>query len=144
MEEKLREILRFAIKKEAEFYQFYSSAAQRARFPRIKSMFLELAGDKEKQQKLLQNISQKQIGQTKVGSDFDLDDYTFFEEVKFSPAMSYKEISRTGVQFEQYSLKFYKSLEKSIEDEQLKGAFSESAKGAAAHIQIFEDQEFGK
>ena len=144
MEGKFREILRFANLKEVEFHKFYLSAAQRARFQRIKSMFSEMAGDKEKQQKLLENISQRQIGQTKVGADFDLDDYTFFEEIKFSPAMSYKEIHKTGVQLEEYSLKFYGSLEKSIEDERLKGTFSELAKGAAAHIHIFEDQEFGK
>ena len=143
-EERFRDIIRFAIQKEVEFYKFYLSAAQRARFQRIKSMFSEMAADKEKQQKLLENISQRQIEQTKVGAAFDLDDYTFFEEIKFSPAMSYKEIRRAGVQLEEYSLKFYGSLEKSIEDERLKGIFSELAKGAAAHMQIFEDQEFGK
>ncbi len=144
MEEKFRVILQFAIQKEAEFCKFYLSAAQRARFQRIKSMFSEMAADKEKQQKLLEEINQRQIGKTKVGADFDLNDYAFFEEVKFSPAMSYKEIHRTGVQLEEYSLKFYKNLEKSIEDERLKGAFSELAEGVAVHIQIFEDQEFGK
>ena len=144
MEQKLREILRFAIQKEVEFRTFYLSAAQRARFQRIKSMLSEMAADKEKQQKLLGEISQRQTGKAKVGADFNLNDYTFFEEIKFSPAMSYKEISRAGVQLEQYSLKFYKNLEKSSEDEPLKGAFSDLARGAAAHIQIFEDQEFGK
>ena len=57
----LEEILRFAIRKEADAATAYRIAADRAS-PGVKKFFEELAGEEEKHKKKLEGFDLKQIG----------------------------------------------------------------------------------
>ena len=109
--ESLTEILDFAIEKEIEATEFYSSLAQKESFSGADKMFEEFAEEEKKHQKLLEDFKEKGITKSmeeyglKWITDIKRSDYVV--DLEYQPDMAYKEILMLAMKREEKALKLY-------------------------------------
>lgn len=104
----LDEILRFAIRKEADAAAFYKMAADRSN-PGVKETFKELAKMEEGHKKKLEGFDLKKIGQMKLEETKGLGMSELMEDVPYSSDMSYADLLRMAIKQEEKSQRLYTS-----------------------------------
>jgi rubrerythrin len=104
----LDEILRFAIRKEADAAAFYKMVADRSN-PGVKKTFKELAKMEEGHKKKLEDFDLKKIGQMKLKQTRGLGISEMLEDVPYSPDMSYADLLRMAIKQEEKSQRLYTS-----------------------------------
>ncbi|MGA2317315.1 MAG: ferritin family protein [Thermodesulfobacteriota bacterium] len=115
----LDEILRFAIRKEADAAAFYKMAADRSN-PGVKKTFKELAKMEEGHKKKLEGFDLKKIGEMKLKKTNGMGMSEIMEDVPFSSDMSYADLLRMAIKNEEKSQRFYLSTEKMVAEPKLK------------------------
>jgi rubrerythrin len=115
----LDEILRFAIRKEADAAAFYKMAAERSN-PGVKETFKELARMEEGHKKKLEGFDLKKIGQMKLGETKGLGMSELMEDVPYSSDMSYADLLRMAIKNEEKSQRLYLATEKMATESNLK------------------------
>jgi rubrerythrin len=115
----LDEILRFAIRKEADAAAFYKMAADRSN-PGVKKNFKELAKMEEGHKKKLEGFDLKKIGEMKLKKTKGMGMSEMIEGVPFSSDMSYADLLRMAIKNEEKSQRFYLSTEKMVTEPKLK------------------------
>lgn len=115
----LDDILRFAIRKEADAAAFYKMAADRSN-PGVKKTFKELAKMEEGHKKKLEGFDLKKIGEMKLKKTNGMGMSEMMEDVPFSSDMSYTDLLRMAIKNEEKSQRFYLSTEKMVAEPKLK------------------------
>jgi len=115
----LDEILRFAIRKEADAAAFYKMAAERSN-PGVKETFKELARMEEGHKKKLEGFDLKKIGQMKLGETKGLGMSELMKDVPYSSDMSYADLLRMAIKNEEKSQRLYLATEKMATEPNLK------------------------
>jgi rubrerythrin len=115
----LDEILRFAIRKEADAAAFYKMAGDRSN-PGVKKTFKELAKMEEGHKKKLEGFDLKKIGEMKLKKTNGMGMSEMMEGVPFSSDMSYADLLRMAIKNEEKSQRFYLSTEKMVTEPKLK------------------------
>ena len=115
----LDEILRFAIRREADAAAFYKMAADRSN-PGVKKTFKELAKMEEGHKKKLEGFDLKKIGEMKLKKTNGMGMSEMMEDVPFSSDMSYADLLRMAIKNEEKSQRFYLSTEKMVAEPKLK------------------------
>jgi rubrerythrin len=115
----LDEILRFAIRKEADAAAFYKMAADRSN-PGVKKTFKELAKMEEGHKKKLEGFDLKKIEKTKLKPTKGLGLSEIMEDIPFSSDMSYAELLLMAIKNEEKSQRLYLSTEKIVTEPKLK------------------------
>jgi rubrerythrin len=115
----LDEILRFAIRKEADAAAFYKMAAGRSS-PGIQKTFEELAKMEEGHKKMLEDFDLKKIGQMELKKNRGLGISEMLEDVPYSPDMSYPDLLRMAIKQEEKSQRLYTSTAKVSPEPSLK------------------------
>jgi len=115
----LEEILRFAIRKEADAATAYRIAADRAQ-PGVKKFFEELAEEEEKHQKKLEAFDLKKIGRVKLKETKGLGMSERMDDIPFGPELTYEELLRMAIKNEEKSQNLYTSTSKLVTDSNLK------------------------
>lgn len=115
----LDEILRFAIRKEADAAAFYKMAADRSN-PGVKKTFKELAKMEEGHKKKLEGFDLKKIEKMKLKPTKGLGMSEMMEDVPFSSDMNYADLLRMAIKNEEKSQRFYLSTEKMVSEPRLK------------------------
>jgi rubrerythrin len=115
----LDEILRFAIRKEADAAAFYKMAADRSN-PGVKETFKELARMEEGHKKKLEGFDLKKIGQMKLMKAKGLGLSELMEDVPYSSDMSYADLLRMAIKNEEKSQRLYLATEKMATEPKLK------------------------
>ena len=115
----LEEILRFAIRKEADAATAYRIAADRAS-PGVKKFFEELAGEEEIHKKKLEGFDLKKIGQMRLKETKGLGMSERMDDIPFGPGLTYEELLRMAIKNEEKSQKLYASTAKLVTDSNLK------------------------
>jgi rubrerythrin len=115
----LDEILRFAIRKEADAAAFYKMAADRSN-PGVKKTFKKLAKMEEGHKKKLEGFDLKKIGEMKLKKTNGMGMSEMMEDVPFSSDMSYADLLRMAIKNEEKSQRFYLSTEKMVAEPKLK------------------------
>ena len=115
----LDDILRFAIRKEADAAAFYKMAADRSN-PGVKKTFKELAKMEEGHKKKLEGFDLKKIGEMKLKKTNGMGMSEIMEDVPFSSDMSYTDLLRMAIKNEEKSQRFYLSTEKMVAEPKLK------------------------
>jgi len=115
----LDEILRFAIRKEADSAAFYKMAADRSN-PGVKKTFKELAKMEEGHKKKLEGFDLEKIGQMKLEKTKGLGMGEMMEDPPFSSDMSYADLLRMAIKNEEKSQRLYLSTEKMVTEPKLK------------------------
>jgi rubrerythrin len=115
----LDEILRFAIRKEADAAAFYKMAADRSN-PGVKETFRELAKMEEGHKKKLEGFDLKKVGQMKLEETKGLGMSELMEDVPYSSDMSYADLLRMAIKQEEKSQQLYTSTAKISPEPSLK------------------------
>lgn len=115
----LDEILRFAVRKEADAAAFYRMAAERSD-PGVKKAFEELAKEEEGHKKKLEEFDRKKIEKIELKEVKGLGLSEIMEDVTYSPGMSYADLLRLAIKNEEKSQKLYVSTSKLVTEPILK------------------------
>jgi rubrerythrin len=115
----LDEILRFAIRKEADAAAFYQMAADRSN-PGVKKAFQELAKEEEGHKKKLEGFDPKKIEKMEVKETRGLGLSEMMEDVPYGPDMSYADLLRMAIKNEEKSQQLYASTAKLVKEANLK------------------------
>jgi len=121
---KFKEVIQFAIDKEIEAFNFYTSASQVAKYSGAKDLFLELAKQEEGHQKLLENLNMEKIALAKIKPVPNLKISDYMVDAEFRPDLSYAELLRIAMKREERSVKLYEDLKGTNPDEDLKKLFT--------------------
>jgi len=132
-EKKFQEIIKFAIDKEINSFNFYTSATQVAKYSGAKELFSELAQQEMGHRKMLEKLDMGKIAQTKIEKVPDLKISDYMVDVEFSSDMSYAEILRKAMKMEEHSLKLYNDMKEKNKDEDLIKLFNLLANEEAKH-----------
>jgi len=115
----LDEILRFAIRKEADAAAFYRMAADRSN-PGVTKAFQELAKEEEGHKKKLEGFDPKKIEKMEVKETRGLGLSEMMEDVPYSSEMSYADLLRMAIKNEEKSQQLYASTAKLVKEADLK------------------------
>lgn len=141
--ESMEEILRFAIRKEADAATLYRMMAERST-PGLRKAFEELAKEEEGHQKKLQGFQGKNLQEIEVKEMKGLGLSEMMEEVPFSPETHYGELLRMAIKNEEHSQRLYLEAEKLVKDPSLKRLLSLLAQEESSHKErlekIYEDE----
>ncbi len=113
------EIMRFAIRKEADAVTFYRMAADRSD-PGIKKAFEELVKEEEGHKKRLEGFDPKKIEQMKLKETKGLGLSEMMEDVSYAPDMNYSDLLRMAIKNEEKSQKLYASTSQLVTEPMLK------------------------
>ncbi|MBR9979595.1 MAG: ferritin family protein [Desulfatitalea sp.] len=133
----LYEIIDFAIEKEKEAADFYTSLSTQERFSGKKQMLQEFADQERKHQRLLEDLKEGQVGK-------QLDDYKFkwitdikrsdyVEEVQYHPGMGYNELLMMAMKREENALRLYNEMLANAQTDAEKKVFKMLCQEEAKH-----------
>jgi rubrerythrin len=109
----LDEIMRFAIRKEADTAAFYHMAADRSN-PGVKKAFEELAAEEEGHKRKLEGFDLRKIDQMELKEKKGLGMSEMMEDVPYSSDMSYADLLRFAIKNEEKSQRLYASTAKIV------------------------------
>ena len=133
----LDEILRFAIRKEADAAAFYKMAAERSN-PGIKKTFKELAKMEEGHKKKLEDFDVKKIEKMELKKTRGLGLSEMLEDIPYSPDMSYPDLLRMAIKQEEKSQKLYISTAEMSPEPSLKKLLLVLAQEESTHKETLE------
>jgi rubrerythrin len=113
------EILKSAIRKEADQAAFYRMAAERSK-PGLKKTFDDLAGEEEGHKKKLEAFDLKKIEKMELKETKGLGIAEMLEDVPYSPDMSYSDLLRMAIKSEEKSQRLYTSTAQLVTEPTLK------------------------
>jgi len=131
------EILRFAIRKEADMTAFYRMAADRSN-PGVKKAFQELAKEEEGHKKKLEGFDPQKIAKMEVKEAKGLGLSEMMEDVPYSPDMSYADLLRMAIKNEERSQRLYASSAKMVKEPQIKKLLLALAREESTHKEKLE------
>ena len=128
-----KEVVTFAIRKEAEAYNLYTTYSQLVKNPGTKVMFEELAKEEQKHREILEGVEKKDFSEYKLEEIPDMKISNFVDEQKFSPDMDYASALRLAIKREEFSLGLYNLMAERTDDPELKKLFSALAQEESKH-----------
>jgi rubrerythrin len=115
----VNEVLKFAIRKEADAAAFYRMAADRSN-PGVKKAFEELAKEEDGHKKRLETVDLKKIEKGEVKEPRGLGLAESFVDVPFSSDMGYADLLRMAIKNEEASFQLYTSASQAVSEPALK------------------------
>ena len=135
--ETFEEIVREAIRKEADAATFYEMASERAK-PGVEKMFKELAEEERGHKKMLEELDVTRLRDHQSGEVLDLKIGEYLEDVPYSKDMDYPDILRYAIKSEEKSHNLYLRSAEKCQDPDLKKLFQMLAQEEAKHKLKFE------
>jgi rubrerythrin len=133
----LDEILRFAIRKEADAAAFYRMAADRSN-PGVNKAFQELAKEEDGHRKKLEGFDPKKVEKMEVKETKGLGLSEMMEDVPYSSDMSYADLLRMAIKNEEKSQSLYASTAKMVKEPNLKKLLLVLAQEESTHKEKLE------
>jgi rubrerythrin len=117
------DIIKFAIQREEAAIKAYGDMNATAKTPGLKELLLELQGEEKNHKKLLQDITQEQIGSFKKEQVIDLKISDYLTEEPVSEDMTFQDLLIFAAKKEQEAVELYTRLEQDAESSELKKLF---------------------
>ena len=133
----VKEVLTFAIRKEADSAAFYRMAADRSN-PGIKKAFEDLAREEDGHKKKLETVDLKKIENTDVKEVPGAGMTDLFVDVPFSSDMSYADLLRMAMKNEEASHHLYASASQGVNEPGLKKLLLLLAREESTHQERLE------
>ena len=118
------EIIRFAIDKERDSVNFYQDLAEKVEDPVVKDQILKMADEERKHERLLMNLSPKQLAMVQQPAQDDLKLSNYMDDVNARPDMTYRELLIIAMKREQMAYDFYAELELRASDDATRKVFT--------------------
>ena len=110
--ESLDAAIKFAIEKEQEAVEFYTTASGEAVMSGVKQMLRDFAKEEVKHKQMLANLDPGIISTYKSKSVANLKRSDYLQEMKFEKNMTFRDIITIAMKREEKAVKLYKDLEK--------------------------------
>ena len=134
MEEKqFKEIIKFAIDKEINAFNFYTSAGQVAKYSGAKELFSDLAKEEVGHRKLLEKLDMEKIARVRIEPVPNLKISDYMVDVELKPDLSYADILRAAMKMEERALKLYTDMKESNKDQDINKLFTFLANEESKH-----------
>ena len=134
MEEKqFKEIITFAIDKEINAFNFYTSASQVAKYSGAKELFSDLAKEEGGHRILLEKLDMEKIARVRIEPVPNLKISDYMVDVEFKPDLSYADILRAAMKMEERALKLYTDMKESHKDPNINKLFTFLANEESKH-----------
>ncbi len=133
----VEEILRFAIRKEADAATYYQMMADRSN-PGIKKLLEDLVKEEEGHRKKLEHFDQKKIEKMTVKETKGLGISEWMEDVPFSSDMNYADLLRMAIKNEERSQHLYASTAQRVTEPTLKKLLLVLAQEESTHKEKLE------
>jgi rubrerythrin len=133
----VEEILRFAIRKEADAAAYYQMMADRSN-PGIKKLLEELAKEEEGHRKKLEHFDRKKIEKMTVKETKGLGMSEWMEDTPFSSDMNYADLLRMAIKNEERSQHLYTSTAQMVTEPTLKKLLLVLAQEESTHKERLE------
>jgi len=133
----LDEILRFAIRKEADAAAFYRMAADRSN-PGVKKTFEELAKEEDGHKRKLEGFDLKKIDEMELKEMKGMGLSEVMEDVPFSSDMSYADLLRMAIKNEEKSQQLYTSTAKMVKEPKMEKLLLALAQEESTHKEKLE------
>ena len=133
----VEEILRFAIRKEADAAAYYQMMADRSN-PGIKKLLEELVKEEEGHRKKLQHFDRKKIEKMTVKETQGLGISEWMEDVPFGSDMNYADLLRMAIKNEERSQHLYTSTAQRVTEPTLKKLLLVLAQEESTHKERLE------
>lgn len=142
------EVIREAIRKEADAAAFYRMASERVGSG-IRKTFEEMAAEEDKHKKLLEDIDWDKVEQYELKDIPDLRISEFLEDVPFDENMTYQDAIRMAIKNEEKSQRLYAaSAERFADDPKVEKLFKMLAQEEAKHKlrleQVYDDEVYSQ
>ena len=131
------DIVREAIRKEADAAMFYQMASERAK-PGVDKMFKELAEEERGHKKMLEELDVAKLRSYQLSDVPDLKISDYLEDVPYSRDMDYPDILRYAMKSEEKSRNFYLRSAETCGDSDLEKLFRMLAQEEGKHKLRFE------
>ena len=131
------DVVREAIRKEADAAMFYQMASERAK-PSMDKMFKELAEEERGHKKMLEELDIAKLRGYEFGEVPDLKISEYLVDIPYSRDMDYPDILRYAMKSEEESRNFYLRSAEKCEDPDLIKLFHMLAQEEAKHKLKFE------
>jgi rubrerythrin len=128
----LEDVIRFAIRKEADAAAFYRMAAGRSN-PGVKTAFEELARMEDGHKKQLESFDPKKIGKVELKETKGLGLAEAMEDVPFSSDMNYAELLKMAIKNEEKAEQLYTGMASWVTDPQIKKLLTMLAHDETGH-----------
>jgi len=133
----LDDILRYAIRKEADEAAFYRLAANRSN-PGVKKTFEELAREEDGHRIKLEHVDLKKIDRMELKEAKGLGIGETLEDVPYGPDMSYADLLRMAIKNEEKAHHLYLSMSEIVTEPQLKKLLMILAREESIHKEKLE------
>jgi rubrerythrin len=133
----LDEILRFAIRKEADAAAFYRMAADRSN-PGVRKTFEELAKEEDGHKRKLEGFDLKAMDKMELKETKGMGLSEVMEDVPFSSDMSYADLIRMAIKNEEKSQQLYTSTAKMVKEPKMKKLLLVLAQEESTHKEKLE------
>jgi len=148
MKEIFEEIVREAIRKEADAAAFYRMAGERVESG-ISKTFLQMADEEEKHKRLLEELDWNKVEQYKLKDIPDLKISEFLEDVPYDESMTYQDAIRMAIKNEEKSHAMYlASAKRFAHNPKIEKLFKMLAQEEAKHKlkleQIYDDEVYNQ
>jgi len=118
------EIIKFAISREEAAIDAYGDMSEKAKTPGLRELLLELQGEEKNHKKLLEDITQEQIGSFKTEDVIDLKISDYLTEEPPSEDMTFQDLLILAAKKEQEAVELYSKLAEGSDNEELKKLFN--------------------
>lgn len=148
MKETFEDLVREAIRKEADAAAFYRMAGERVKSG-ISKTFQEMAKEEEKHRKLLEELDWEKVEQYQLENIPDLKISEFLEDVPYDDSMSYQDAIRMAIKNEEKSHTMYMaSARQFAHDPKIEKLFKMLAQEEAKHKlkleQMYDDEVYNQ
>jgi rubrerythrin len=130
-------ILNFAIEKEIEAAEFYTSISKQEIFSGAGEMFKEFAQEERKHQSMLEEFKTKGVTSRMKKYDFkwitDIKRSNYVVDLEYSPGMGYNEILMLAMKREEKALKLYNDFLAQADSDESKTIFKILCQEEAKH-----------
>jgi rubrerythrin len=135
-----KEVITFAIRKEAEAFNLYTTYSQRVKTPGIKQMFADLAKMEQKHREILEGVGKEDVSEYQLKNVPDLKISEFVEKEEFSPDMDYASALRLAMKREEDARRMYTHLAGGTNNPKLVKLFSVLAQEESKHKLMLETE----
>lgn len=108
--EQFQEIINFAVEREREAQRFYGEAADKAKWPHIKNMLLELKVQEEGHERYLLGLDIPRLESAHLDPVPDLRISDYMVDIEYKPDMDFQEIMVIAMKREEKAAKLYEEL----------------------------------
>jgi rubrerythrin len=123
-ENRFREIIQFAVRKEIEAADFYWRAAALVKLSGTRELFLDFSKQEEGHRKMLEDLDLARIEMLQIRHIPDLMISDYLVDAELRPDIPYADILRIAMKREERSVKLYEDLRVPVQDSALEKLFT--------------------